>query len=322
MIVYACILSFLSVCMLILWGWGQRDRSARQRVERDLIRRNLAAIGLDEGIDDAAILKDETLSGIGPIDAFLNSLKLATNLKRLIAQADLPLKVGTLLMMMLVLGGAGVFLGVALGVGWTVAIVCGLFAGSLPYTYVVMCRKRRLARFESQFPEAIELISRSIRAGHAFSAGLKMVADEMPEPVAREFRRVFEEQNLGIPLRNALMSLLDRVDLVDLKLFVVAVLIQRQSGGNLSEILDKIAYTVRERFRILRQLKVHTAQAKLTGIILVCLPPVVGSIIFFLNYEYMKVIIQETWGLRMLAAAATLQIAGFFWIRKIVNIEV
>lgn len=133
---------------------------------------------------------------------------------------------------------------------------------------------------------------------------------------------MFEEQNLGMPLRTAMLGMLERIELVDLKLFVVAVLIQRQSGGNLSEILDKIALTIRERFRILRQLRVHTAQARLTGIILTALPPVVGVLIYILNYEYMRIIFIESWGLRILAASVLLQILGFFWIRKIVNIEV
>lgn len=321
MLLLACLLSFLSASLFV-WGiltW--RDRTARRRVEKELIARAIANTQAMEHLDDATLLKDESLSGFGALDRFLNSLKLAANMRRLIEQADLQLRVGPLLMMMLMLGAVGLLAAQALHLGWLLGIVIGALLGSTPYTYVLVRRQQRLRRFETQFPEAVDLMSRAIRAGHAFSTGVKMVADEMPDPVGREFRRVFEEQNLGLPLRSALTGLLQRVELVDLKLFVVAVLIQRQSGGNLSEILDKIAYTIRERFRILRQLKVHTAQARLTGLILTCLPPVVGAFIYSLNYEYIK-IMAEPWGLRILAGAAVLQIIGFFWIRKIVNIEV
>jgi tight adherence protein B len=322
MLLAATLLTFLSVALFIFWVMAGRDRAARRRVEAELMRRRKDAARALDHIDDAALLRDDSLSGIGALDRLLNSLSLAANLRRLLVQADLKMKVGTLLMLMVILAAVGIVAAQAAHLGLMFTGVIGGLLGSVPYTYVLICRKRRIARFETQFPEAVDLMSRAIRAGHAFTTGIKMVADEMPDPVGKEFRRVFEEQNLGLPLRNALMGLQERVALVDLKLFVVAVLIQRQSGGNLSEILDKIAYTIRERFRIWRQLKVHTAQAKLTGIILTALPPVVGTIIIGLNYEYMKIIFEEPWGLRLLAGSVVLQICGFLWIRKIVNIEV
>lgn len=322
MILAACLLSFLAASLLVVGLTLRKDRAARRRVEKELIDRALAGAKVDDLPETSTLLRDESLSGFGALDGFLNSMKLAASLRRLIVQADLNIRVGTLLMMMLVLATAGVVIGQISHLGWVLSLAIGALMGSGPYTWVLVCRKRRIARFEAQFPEAVDLMSRAIRAGHAFSTGIKMVADEMPDPVGKEFRRMFEEQNLGLPMRNSLTGLLERVDLVDLKLFVVAVLIQRQSGGNLSEILDKIAYTIRERFRILRQLKVHTAQARLTGIILTALPPVVGTIIYGLNYEYIKIIFTEAWGVRILVAAAILQLMGFLWIRKIVNIEV
>ncbi|HET9480986.1 MAG TPA: type II secretion system F family protein [Candidatus Polarisedimenticolia bacterium] len=322
MIFAVSILTFLAVGCFVYWLASGKDAAARRRIEKDLIRRGLSGMPGAGDTDESALLKDEALSGFGPLDAFLNSIKLAANLRKLIVQADLPIRVGTLLLLMGVLAGSGLCAGLWAHLGWPISVVLGLLLGWLPYTYVLICRKRRIARFEAQFPEAVDLMSRAIRAGHAFSTGIKMVADEMPDPVGKEFRRVFEEQNLGLPMRSALMGLLERIELVDLKLFVVAVMIQRQSGGNLSEILDKIAYTIRERFRVLRQLRVHTAQARLTGIILTALPPVVGSLIYALNYEYIKVIFLETWGLYILATSLLLQILGFLWIRKIVNIEV
>lgn len=322
MVFYACLLSFLSASLFVYGVAAGRERAARRRVEKELISRAIANTHALDQLDDAVLLKDKALSGIEAVDRFLNSLRLAANMRRLLEQADMKLRVGPLMMMMLALGALGMLAGFKTHLGWALALVIGVLLGSAPYTYVLVRRRRRMRQFEAQFPEAVDTMSRAIRAGHAFTTGIKMVADEMPDPVGREFRRVFEEQNLGLPLRNALMGLLDRIDLVDLKLFVVAVLIQRQSGGNLSEILDKIAYTIRERFRILRQLKVHTAQARLTGIILAVLPFVVGFFIYSLNYEYIKIMFVEPWGIRILFGAGVMMIVGYAWIRKIVNIEV
>ena len=322
MVLLACLLSFTSAAMFVLWLAPRRNAAARARLERELLKKAIERSGAEQGVNEAALLRDEALSGFGPLNSFLTSMRLASNLRKLLVQANLKMRVGTLLLLMATLACMGLAAGHMAHLGWVLAIVIGALAGSTPYTYVLVCRKRRLRMFETQFPEAVDLMSRAIRAGHAFSTGIKMVADEMPDPVGAEFRRVFEEQNVGLPLRNALLGLLERIELVDLKLFVVAVLIQRQSGGNLSEILDKIAYTIRERFRILRQLRVHTAQARMTGIILTALPPVVGGGIYILNYEYIKIIFEEAWGLRILGVAAALQIMGFLWIRKIVNIEV
>jgi len=322
MVAYATLMSFLSVSLLVLWFGMRKDKAARKRLERDLLLKKVMREQALDDIDDAVLLRDEKLSSFGPLNALLNQMRIAANLGALLRQADMKMRVGTLMLMIAVSGILAFTAAYMLNAGLFLSLVLGCLLGSAPYTYVLVVRSRRMRAFEAQFPEAVDLMSRAIRAGHAFSSGIKMVADEMPDPVGKEFNRVFEEQNLGMPMRNALLSLLDRIDLVDLKLFVVAVLIQRQSGGNLSEILDKIAYTIRERFRILRQLKVHTAQARMTGIILVVLPIVVGSLITILNYEYMKIIFTETWGLRILAASVVLQIIGAFWIRKIVNIEV
>lgn len=322
MIGFAIILSFLSASLLVVWALAGRDNAARRRIERDLFRRHLAEMGHEDPSDGTALLRDEALSGVRALDRWLNSMRLASNLRKLLEQADIRMRVATLMLLMAVLGVVGFLAAWTMHAGpWISAIVAGL-AATAPYTWVLVVRRRRFRHFEAQFPEAVDLMSRAIRAGHAFSTGIKMVGEEMPDPVGKEFRRIFEEQNLGLPMRTAMMGLLERIELVDLKLFVVAVLIQRQSGGNLSEILDKIAYTIRERFRILRQLKVHTAQARLTGIILTALPPVVGSLIMLLNWEYMRIIFVETWGLRILVASLVMQILGFIWIRKIVNIEV
>lgn len=315
MILAACGLSFLAASLLVMSLTVVKDPKARRRIEQELWKKNVAEIR-------HSLLRDDTMSRIGLLQRLLASLRLATNLHRLIEQADLRMRVGTLVMMTTALALLGVLIGHAAHLGMVLSLLIGLLAGSVPYSVVMVCRSRRFRRFESQFPDAVDLMSRAVRAGHAFSTAVKIVAEEAPDPVGKEFRRVFEEQNLGLPMRAALMNLADRVRIVDLKLFVVAVLVQTQSGGNLSEIFDKIAYTIRERFRIIRQLRVHTAQARMTGIILVALPPVVGFVIYSLNYEYMKIMFTDVWGVRILAGTLLMQVVGFLWIRKVVNIEV
>jgi len=319
----AVVLVFCSTSLLVLgtaFLFVRRESRAVERLMKARMNAALAAAGAGE--DDLNMLRDHSLSGIGPIHRTLIRLRFGSQLSRLLEQADVKMKTGTLVLAIGVFALVGFLLAYLLRLGLLIALPAGILTGFVPILVILRIRSRRFRRFEAQFPEAIDLLSRAIRAGHAFNTGIKMIADEMPEPVGKEFQRVFEEQNYGLPMKAALMNLLDRIRLLDLKLFVVAVLIQRQSGGNLAELLGKISHTIRERFRIFRQLRVHTAQAKLTGIILMCLPPVMGGVTLALNYEYMKIIFQDPWGIRMLIAAAVLQLVGLVWIRKIVNIEV
>ncbi|HEV8335489.1 MAG TPA: type II secretion system F family protein [Candidatus Polarisedimenticolia bacterium] len=318
------LLVFFSTSLLVLGASFMFVRRPSRSVERLMMARAgvaaLSAAGAGE--EELNILRDRSLSGIAPMHRTLAKLRIGAWLSRLLTQADVKMKTGTLVLSIGVFALVGYLLATLFRFGIPLAVLVGVLTGTIPVLIVLRIRSRRLRRFEAQFPDAIDLLSRAIRAGHAFNTGVKMIADEMPEPVGKEFQRVFEEQNYGLPMKSALLNLLERVELLDLRLFVVAVLIQRQSGGNLAELLSKIAQTIRERFRIFRQLKVHTAQAKMTGIILMCLPPVMGGVTLALNYEYMKIIFQDPWGIRMLIGAAVLQLVGLVWIRKIVNIEV
>jgi tight adherence protein B len=319
----AALLVFCSTALLVIGISFLFIRRQKRAVDRLMAARMSAELSAAGAADEQlSILRDHSLSGIGSIHRALVRFRVGLKLSRLLEQADVKMKTGTLVLAIAVLALVGFLASFLLRLGIPLSLAVGALTGSLPVLAILRIRVRRFRRFELQFPDAIDLLSRAIRAGHAFNTGIKMVADEMPDPVGKEFQRVFEEQNYGLPMKTALMNLLERIDLLDLRLFVVAVLIQRQSGGNLAELLGKIAQTIRERFRIWRQLKVHTAQAKLTGIILMCLPPVMGGVTVALNYEYMKIIGQDPWGIRMLIAAGVLQLVGLIWIRKIVNIEV
>lgn len=221
-------------------------------------------------------------------------------------------------------------LGLAAGGGLTMGLlsrsviggVIGVVVGaSLPYVVVRIRANRRAAKVEEQVPDAIDLMGRAMRAGHPLSAGFKMVADEAPEPIATEFRKVFEEQRFGLPFEDSLLGLGERIRLSDIRILVTAILVHRQVGGNLAEILDNIAHLVRERFKLRRQLRVITAQGRLSGYVLAFLPIVLGLAIYTLNRDYMMPIFVEPAGKYMLAGALIFQVIGYLWIRRILDIE-
>lgn len=208
-----------------------------------------------------------------------------------------------------------------------VRFVWAPFAGALVGLLVPLAilRRRgtqRMRRFEEQFPEALDLLSRALRAGHAFTTAMGMVASEAPDPIGPEFRKTFDEQNFGLPLKEALNNLAIRVPLLDVRFFVTAVLIQRDTGGNLAEILDNLSYVVRERFKVLRQVRVYTAHGRFTGYVLVALPAALAIVLGLINPEHMNLLFTERMGHLMLTVAVVLQVVGFIWIKRVIKIEV
>jgi tight adherence protein B len=198
----------------------------------------------------------------------------------------------------------------------------GLVASGLPLLFVVRKRGARLRRFEELFPESLEFVARSMRAGHAFSVSLEMIHREFQEPLAGEFRRTFEEHNLGLPLEMALQKLAKRVPSLDVHFFVSAVLLQKRTGGNLAEILDKLAYVIRERFKLRGRIRAISAHGRMTGIALTCIPIAVGTIMFYVNPDYVGFFFHDEVGHYMMGAAILLQCIGYLVIQKIVKIEV
>lgn len=198
----------------------------------------------------------------------------------------------------------------------------GVLGFAVPFLVLNIKRTRRMRVFEEQFPEALDLISRALKAGHAFATGLKMAADEMQDPVGPEFRKTFDEQNFGLPLKDALQNMTERVPSLDVRFFATAVLIQRETGGNLSEILENLAHVVRERFKILRQVRVYTAHGRLTGYVLLALPAFLAVALMFINPEHMQLLFREHMGHVMLVLAIVMQMVGYFWIKQVVKIEV
>lgn len=202
------------------------------------------------------------------------------------------------------------------------AIFIAIFMGFLPLFYVLRLKGKRIKAFEEIFPDSLEFISRSMRAGHAFSVSLEMIHREFPEPLSGEFRRTFEEHNLGLPLDVALQSFAKRVPLLDVHFFVSAVLLQKRTGGNLAEILDKLAYIIRERFKLRGRIRAISAHGKLTGTALTCIPIGVAILMFFTNPDYVKFFFTDEIGNMMLGGAVILQITGYLIMKKIVSIEV
>lgn len=269
-----------------------------------------------------SLFRDARHTEIAWLEPVLQALPQISDLRLLLEQANIGWSAGTFL---------ALTIGMAFSAGASVYVLTGnliflVVAGALgangPYLYVKRKKRRRILAFEEAFPEAIDLLARSIRAGHAFATGLKVVAEESQEPVASEFGHVFEEQKFGLPLEESLLGLGDRIDLVDIRIFVTAILVQRDVGGNLAEILDKISYTIRERFMIQRQIRVYTAQGRMTGYLLGALPLIMGFLIWLLNAEYMNILFTTPIGRLLIAGAIVLQIIGFFVISRIVDIEI
>ena len=253
----------------------------------------------------------------------LARLELRGRLQSLLEQAGLKWHVGRLIHACL-----GCFLVVFAAVWYGVPALRGLAPlvaaamGALPLAYVWRRRGRRLRKFEEQFPESLEFVSRSMRAGHAFSVSLDMLHQEFQEPLAGEFRRTFDEHNLGLPLEIALQKLAVRVPLMDMQFFVSAVLLQKRTGGNLAELLDKLAYVIRERFKLRGRLRAVSAHGRMTTMALSMIPLVVAGLMFFANREYVTFFLTDETGRLMLGAAVGLQVVGYLVMRKIVSIEV
>ncbi len=194
--------------------------------------------------------------------------------------------------------------------------------GSLPLVWLILRRRRRMKKFSTQLPDALELIARALRAGHSLASGFHLVNEEMPDPIGKEFGRVFEEQNLGIAMEDALRGMIDRLPNLDLKFFVTAVLLQRQTGGDLAEILDKISHLIRQRFQIWGQVQALTGEGRLSGVVLLALPPLLFLAVYRLNPDYIMLLFTDPMGKKMLAGGIFLQLLGALVIRKIVNIKV
>jgi tight adherence protein B len=271
---------------------------------------------------DGTVLKETKRGPLPGIDRLMAGTGTGKRLARLIDQSGVKTTPSAIALISIVAAAGLGLLAFVLIPQRFAPIVAAAFAGAAPSAFLMHRRTQRLKRFEEQFPEALDLLARAIRAGHAFQTALGMVADELTDPVGPEFRKTFDQQNFGLPLRDAMNEMAARLGILDVRFFVTAVLIQRDTGGNLSEILENLAHVVRERFKIRRQVRVHTAHGRFTGYVLLALPAALGVALSVINPEHMAVLFQERMGQTMLLGAVVMQTIGFFWIRQVIKIEV
>lgn len=318
------ILVFVSVFVvltLLLIGSGLAKSEQTKRTLAVL--ESALVVEKAQGHDDIVdVRKEELLSAVPWLNRWMQKLEIAPRLRILLYQANLKWTAGGLLLMSLAAFFFPAYL-FYLRTGNTVfSLLVGVAGGLAPFVYVMQKRKQRFNKFEEELPVALDLAVSALRAGHSLVAALGLVGEEGPDPVKGEFRICFEEQNYGLELRTAVNNMTTRMPLQDLKIVTTAILIQKDSGGNLAEVLDKTAYVIRERFRLKRQVRVHTAQGRLTGWILTILPFALGFALYLISPAQMSLLWTTPIGIKMLYVAVFMMIAGALIIRKIVNMKV
>ena len=314
--------AFLAVAALVAAvGYFFKEMSASKAEDR----LNVLA-GKKSASDPEArgLMKEEAFrEGLDGITGLANHIALKFgNFSHLFEQADSPISGNTFLGISI---GAGV-LGMAFAAIARTPIplypVVAIVFGAMPTMWLLFRRRKRFQKFASQLPDALELVGRALRSGHSLASGMRVVVDEMPNPISTEFARVYESQNLGIPIDQALKDMLKRMPNMDLKFFVTSVVIQRQTGGDLAEILDKIGHIIRERFKILGMVQALTGEGRISGVVLMGLPIVLFFAVYHLNPDYIMLLFTDPLGRKMIAAAVVLQVLGAISIKKIVNIKV
>jgi tight adherence protein B len=301
--------------------WATRGTDAkRDRLHKRLNEALLHSAHTEDV--EVVLARNELLSEIPWLNRSLVRMQAAMQMKRILDQADLQITPSRLMMFSLMAGILGALAVTVVSPLILLAIGCGLLAAAMPFAHVWWKRKKRFAAFIEHLPDALDLMCRALMAGHGFSEALQMVSSEMPEPIATEFRKTYEEQNLGLSLKLALENLTQRIPLLDLRMCVTAVLIQRETGGNLAEILEKVAYTIRERFRIMGDLKTLTTSSRMSAWLLCGLPIFVAIAVTVMNPDYMSVLWKDPRGHWLIAAAMFLQVTGMLIVKKILNIKI
>jgi tight adherence protein B len=322
--IFLALLSAFVVGMAVVMGlYGAYTKLPGMLAQRKLMARLDSLAPVEEAnAPSTTLLKASETGALPAFERMMASSTRGSAIGRWIEQSGMRVSVSGVFLMAAALG-AVMALVATMATRTPMAMPIGFAVGfALPFIMLRVKRTRRLRKFEEEFPEALDLIARALKAGHAFATGLKMVADEMDEPVGPEFRKTFDEQNFGLPLKDALENLTLRIPILDVRFFATAVLIQRETGGNLSEILENLAHVVRERFKILRQVRVYTAHGRLTGYVLLALPAFLGVALSFINPEHMNLLFRERMGQMMLVAAMVMQFIGYMWIKQVVKIEV
>lgn len=316
------VLTFLVVAGATFLLLSQLDGS---RSRAKLLKDRLAAIEqaqARENSEELTVLRDELLSGIPALNQFLSRSRRLSRLQPWLNQSGMKIRAGKFLLVCAATASVVGLIGITLLNSPVIAVLLFGIGALLPVMLFSQRRSQRFKRFEQLFPEAIDLLGRAVRAGHAFTTALELIGTESPEPIAGEFRKTFEEQKFGLPLRDSMLNMAERIPIVDVNFFVTAVMLQRETGGNLADILDKLAYFIRERFKIRRQVRVFTAQGRLTMYLLMALPPGCIALMMLINKDFIMVLFTDPLGKMLLAAGIVMQTLGYLVIRKIIHIKV
>jgi tight adherence protein B len=315
------IVSFVVVLAVILGAYYAFVIRPEEQQQRAFWRR-LKAKAPSREVRSNLLKQAQRLSALPTFDAALRRGESALRpLELLIEQSGTRMTVGAFLLLSATCGLITGYIVTRISGLALLGLGAGALAAWIPTSLLRYLRSRRMLKFEEQFPEALALISRALKAGHTFTTGLAMVADEMPAPIGPEFRLLYDQQNYGMPLPDALKEFARRIVLLDARFFVTAVLIQRESGGNLSEILDNIATVIRDRFRVKRQIRVISAHARMTGLVLMGVPPGLAFMLFLLNPEHLRTLTNSPIGMNFIYAAIAMQITGSLIIQKMVKLE-
>ena len=316
------LLMFVAVAAGIVGMWMLVAGRSQLKTEKTIAQRLDELGGAGPDVEAGSLVLEQATSRLPQIERMTSEAFKGSSFERWVKQSGTAMSISTCVLLTLLFGtmaGMAAYMYTHL---WWVALIAFAAGCCVEPMMLRYRRSARLYKFEEHFPEALDLLSRAVRAGHAFSAGMKLVADELEEPVGPEFRKAFDEQNYGLPLKESLNNLSERIPLLDVRFFSTAVLIQRDTGGNLSEILDNLANVVRERFKIRRQVRVHTAHGRFTGYVLMALPAFLAIALSFINPEHMNLLFEEKLGQMMIVACIVMQAIGFIWIKQIVKIEV
>ncbi len=312
------------VMSLLIIELGFHALRIYQNPDRALVRKRLSRSLDDDTADegDPSLLKKQILSDVPFLNQILSALPWLGRLQMTINQANMQYTLGFFILISMTFGLVGYLAGwIFLKNIWQ-SIPIGFGCMSLPYLHLLMKKKQRMAKFEKQLPEALDLIARALKAGHAFTSGMKLVSEEFKDPIGPEFDETLDEINFGLSVDDALKNLTNRVDCLDLKFFVVSVILQRETGGNLAEIMESLAHLIRERFKFRRKVDVLSAEGKLSAMVLVALPFFLFAALYLINPTYMTVLIADPLGRAISTISIIMMIVGIFFIRRIIDVDV
>ncbi len=316
----ATLLSFLGIYYGITLSRGSVKSAVRRRLQS--ISKEVSATGGASSGGTPSILKSQLFSEVPSFNKMLYQFSPARKMQKLIEQSDTKLSVGVLILLTALLFCVGLLGCLIIHRGVLLGVILGVVLAFMPYVFLSGKVKKRLRKFTEQFPDALDMMALSLRAGHSFVSAMQIVYQESSDPVAKLFKAAYDEQNFGLPLSDALDNMTTQMPSMDLEFFVTSVNIQKDTGGNLAEILEKLGVTIRERLKIYRQLRVYTAQGRMSGYILAALPVVLVLVIMFINPAYFAPLLKTKTGLYMVITALSLQVIGFFIIRRIIAIKV